>query len=150
MKLKYLSFFILISLFSCNKINHKESYPRIKTGKNIFQSGIATWYGPGFDNNLTTSGEQFDMYDYTAAHLKLDFQTILRVKNTKNNRIVIVRVNDRGPVNKKLILDLSKIAACNLDIPRKGSEKIEIEVLGNTKNNPLKGIFEIYRNLGNC
>ena len=88
------------------------------------------------------------MYCFTAAHLTIPLQTIIRVTNINNNRTVIIRVNDRGPVNTNLILDLSKIAANNLDIPRKGSGKIEIEILGQG-DNPMKKIFDVYRNMGN-
>lgn len=147
---KHLPFFLLFLVFSCEtETDYFENIPKITTQKTIYQTGIATWYGPGFDGRKTSSGESFDMYCYTAAHLKLPLQTIIRVTNVDNNRVVVVRVNDRGPVNPKLVLDLSKIAATNLDIPRKGSGKIEIEVLAEADMNPMEKLFIIYRNMGN-
>ena len=86
------------------------------------------------------------MYKFTAAHRTLPLGSLIRVTNVNNNRSVIVLVNDRGPVNKKLILDLSKISASNLDIIRKGSGRVEIELLASTAN-PLEKIFNTYKNI---
>ncbi|MEA3452541.1 MAG: septal ring lytic transglycosylase RlpA family protein [Bacteroidota bacterium] len=146
-KMLFLS--LVFFLFSCsNDMNYIDNVNKVKTEKKIYQVGISTWYGPGFDGRTTYSGEKYDMYAFTAAHRKLPMKSIIRVRNVKNNRSIVIRVNDRGPVNKNLILDLSKISANNLDIPRKGSGKIEIEVLS-TSRNPLKKVFDVYRNIGN-
>lgn len=140
---------IVLFLFSCsNEIGDFHSIEKVQTPRKIYQKGVSTWYGPGFDGHKTSSGERYDMYLFTAAHRELPLKSIIRVKNTNNNRTVVIRVNDRGPMNKKLILDLSKIAANNLDIPRKGSGKVEIEVLSSS-NNPMKKVFDVFRNLGN-
>ena len=83
--------------------------------------GKATWYGPKFHGKSTASGERFDMYKLTAAHRTLPFGTKVRVTNLKNNKSVIVRVNDRGPWgNKNLIIDLSRAAARKIDSERDG------------------------------
>lgn len=141
--------FLVLFLFSCsNEIGNLHSIEKVQTPRKIYQKGISTWYGPGFNGRKTSSGEKYDMYLFTAAHRELPLKSIIRVKNLNNNRTVVIRVNDRGPVNKKLILDLSKIAANNLDIPRKGSGKVEIEVLSSSKN-PMKKVFDVFRNLGN-
>lgn len=140
---------LVLFLFSCsNDAGIVKNSTKVKTNKSIYQVGISTWYGPGFDGRTTYSGEKYDMYAFTAAHRKLPMKSIIRVRNVKNNRSIVIRVNDRGPVQKSLILDLSRIAANNLDIPRKGSGKIEIEVLSTSKN-PMKKVFDVYRNLGN-
>jgi len=138
-------------VYSCSDDDSDEvlmQVPVVKTQKNIYQTGIATWYGPGFDGRKTSSGQVYDMFAFTAAHLYLPLGTIIRVRNVANNRTTVVLVNDRGPVNTSLVLDLSKIAATNLDIVRKGSGKIEIELL-TTSENPLEKIFQLYRNVGN-
>ncbi len=141
--------FATIFIFSCSSdIDVTKNYPKISTQKKVYQKGIATWYGPGFQGRHTSSGQLYDMYKFTAAHRDLPLGSIIRVKNTENNREVIVLVNDRGPVNTKLVLDLSKIAANNLDIPRKGSGKVEIEILS-ASSNPLEKIFEVYKNIAN-
>lgn len=56
---------------------------------------LASWYGPGFDGNLTANGEVFDQYDLTVAHPNLPFGTRLQISYNGNS--VIARVNDRGP-----------------------------------------------------
>jgi len=145
------SIFVLLIFFliACSeKVEYIDQFPKVSTAKQIHQTGVSTWYGPGFQGRKTSSGERYDMFCFTAAHRELPLQTIIRVTNVKNHRSVIIRVNDRGPVHTALILDLSKIAANNLDITRKGSGKVELEILGGGKN-PLKKIFDVYRNLGN-
>lgn len=81
-------------------------------------NGLASWYGPYFHGRLTANGEIFDQNVLTAAHKSLPFNTVLQVRNLKNNRSVVVRINDRGPYIGKRSLDLSKAAAQCL-----GSEK---------------------------
>lgn len=80
----------------------------------------ASWYGPGFHGKKTASGERFNQNDMTAAHKNLNFGTKLRVVNPKNNKYVVVKINDRGPYTKGRGLDLSKAAANQLDIKDKG------------------------------
>lgn len=71
-------------------------------------SVITSWYGPGFNGNLTANGERFNQNGLTAAHKTLPFGTRLRVCF---KRCVVVRVNDRGPYIQGRSIDLSKGAA---------------------------------------
>ena len=71
----------------------------------------ASWYGPGFQGNLTANGEVYDQYQVSAAHKSLPFGTKLRVCNTLNDLCVDVRINDRGPYIAGRGLDLSRGAA---------------------------------------
>lgn len=73
--------------------------------------GTASWYGPYFHGRITATGEVFDQYQLTVAHKTLPFGTQLKVRNLRNDRTVVVRVNDRGPYIGKRSLDLSKAAA---------------------------------------
>lgn len=82
--------------------------------------GKASWYGPGFQGKRTASGERFDMNALTAAHRTLPFGTRVRVRNLRNGREVVVRVNDRGPHVNDRIIDLSKAAAAALDLVQAG------------------------------
>jgi rare lipoprotein A len=75
------------------------------------QSGIASWYGPGFHGRRTANGERFNTNELTAAHRSLPFGTRVRVKSMVNGKEVIVRINDRGPFIKGRIIDLSRAAA---------------------------------------
>jgi len=89
--------------------------------------GYATYYGPGFHGKKTASGETFDMYKMTCAHRTLPFGTSLIVTNLSNKKSVKVRVNDRGPFVKGVILDLSLGAAKKIGID--GKEKVEIRII---------------------
>ncbi len=150
-KMKYLTkitfYLALFLLISC-KTNYEEKYlqPKIVRYAVIYQTGYSTWYGPGFDGKLTATGEVYDMYDYTAAHRTLPLNTLIRVQNVHNGRWVVVRVNDRGPVRKSLVLDLSKLAAIELQMTDKGSAKVRIQILSQSKN-PLGRLVEVCENL---
>ncbi len=74
-------------------------------------SGLASWYGSYFHGRQTANGEIYDQHALTVAHPSLPFNTYLKVTNQKNNKSVIVRVNDRGPYIPPRVLDLSNIAA---------------------------------------
>lgn len=88
--------------------------------------GFASWYGEPFHGRRTASGERFDMHAYTAAHRSLPFGTILRVQNTKNGRVILVEVTDRGPFIKKRVVDLSYRAARHLGV---SVTSVELEAL---------------------
>jgi rare lipoprotein A len=95
----------------------------------IHHTGHASWYGGAHHGRTTASGERFDMYALTAAHPSLPFGTRLRVVNLANDRVVVVRVNDRGPTVRGRILDLSYAAARALDAVRAGVIPVRITVL---------------------
>ncbi len=88
--------------------------------------GFASWYGVPFHGRRTASGERFDMHAYTAAHRSLPFGTILRVENTKNGRVILVEVTDRGPFIKKRVVDLSYRAARHIGV---SVTSVELEAL---------------------
>jgi rare lipoprotein A len=81
-----------------------------------FQSGQASWYGPGFHGRKTASGEIFNTQDMTAAHRTLPFGSRVRVTNQRTGRSTIVRINDRGPYAHGRIIDLSRASAEALGI----------------------------------
>src|ERR1700721_3238543 len=85
-----------------------------------YQVGTASWYGQIFDGKPTASGEPYDMYDMTAAHLKLPMGSYVRVTNLRNGRAIVVRVNDRGPIVPGRIIDLSYGAALALGYDKRG------------------------------
>ncbi len=117
-----LTILTMFSLFSCKEKENKE--PKYV----LYQKGEASWYGPGFNGKKTASGETFNMNKLTAAHRTLKFGTIVRVTNLKNNKQVEVVINDRGPVSKSRIIDLSKKAAKELNIIDSGVAKVKIEI----------------------
>jgi len=107
----------------------KKYYPtEVSIGDSF--SGIASWYGPNFHNKLTSNGEYYNMYDMTAAHKTLPMNTMLKVTSLENNKQIIVRINDRGPFVKSRIIDLSNAAAHRIDMVKKGTAPVRIEVIG--------------------
>jgi len=87
----------------------------------------ASWYGPRFHGRTTANGEIYDQTALTAAHKSLRFGTILKVTNPRNNKSVIVRINDRGPYIPGRQLDLSKAAAEELDVIKNGVKRLKVE-----------------------
>lgn len=93
------------------------------------QRGVASWYGTKFHGRLTSSGDVYDMYKMTAAHKTLPLPSYVKVTNLRNQKQVIVKVNDRGPFVDNRIIDLSYAAAKKLGITRHGTADVEIEVV---------------------
>jgi rare lipoprotein A len=107
-----------------------------KTIVNYIDKGVmtASWYGPRFNGKLTANGEVFDQSAYTAAHKDLKFGTLLKLTNLRNNKSIVVRINDRGPFISGRQLDLSKAAALSLGMVERGVVKLKVEQIS------LKGV----------
>ena len=88
--------------------------------------GNASYYSDKLHGRRTASGEPYHRDSLTCAHLKFPFGTLLKVRNPKNDRTVIVRVTDRGPYSKRFVIDLSRAAAQELGIIRAGFAMVEI------------------------
>lgn len=95
------------------------------------EHGEASWYGGKFQGRQTANGEKFDTNLLTAAHKTLPFNTIVEVKNLENDKIVHVRINDRGPFVEGRIIDLSRAAASKLDMVGAGVAKVEVRIIEN-------------------
>jgi rare lipoprotein A len=103
---------------------------RHQTGKNQpYQIGTASWYGEYFVGKPTASGEDFDMYDMTAAHPTLPLGSYVRVTNLRNGRAVVVKVNDRGPIVPGRIIDLSYGAAQVLQFENRGLQRVRLDLV---------------------
>ncbi len=100
-----------------------------ENGNDIFQVGIASWYGGKFNGRRTSNGEIYDMYKLTAAHKELKFNTLVEVENLRNRKRVIVRINDRGPFVKDRIIDLSYKAAISLGIDEEGTAPVALRIV---------------------
>lgn len=88
--------------------------------------GVASYYSDRYHGKRTASGEPYNMNEMTAAHRRLPFGAKVRVTNLRNNRSVLVRINDRGPFVRGRVIDLSLAAARKLDMVRAGVTKVEI------------------------
>ncbi|MCH8925362.1 MAG: septal ring lytic transglycosylase RlpA family protein [Proteobacteria bacterium] len=93
------------------------------------ETGIASWYGPGFHGRATANGEVFDQNALTGAHRTLPMPSMVRVTNLDNGRSIKVRINDRGPFKNGRIIDLSRRAADLLGFRRIGTAKVRVEVV---------------------
>lgn len=98
-----------------------------KPAVQIFQRGIASWYGPRFQGRRTASGSRYNMYAYTAAHRTLPFGTMVKVTNVGNGRSVLVRITDRGPYIRGRIIDLSYSAGRVLELD--GIAQVTLEIV---------------------
>jgi rare lipoprotein A len=104
-----------------------------------YQVGTASWYGQIFHGKPTASGEPYDMYDMTAAHLTLPMGSYVKVTNLRNGRAVVVRVNDRGPIVPGRIIDLSYGAAQALQFKQRGLQRVRLDLVAADPQQPKPG-----------
>ncbi len=91
--------------------------------------GFASWYGAQFHRRRTASGERFDMKALTAAHPTLPFGSRVCVRSQMTGRVVVVRINDRGPHVRNRVIDLSRGAAEALGMVGLGLKPVELFAL---------------------
>ena len=106
-----------------------KSYHVRNTADGYLERGVASWYGTKFNGRATSSGELYDICQFTAAHKTLPLPSTVRVTNLDNGRSVVVRVNDRGPFHSGRIIDLSYAAAVRLGVDRTGTARVELRAL---------------------
>ena len=121
-----------------------ELYEPLRDHNGYVEEGTASWYGPDFHGKSTSCGEIYDMNAMTSAHKILPMGTKLRVTNLRNQRSIVVRVNDRGPFVKSRILDLSFAAAKQLDAVASGTAPVRIEAIaGDSGSAIILGPFTV-------
>ena len=104
------------------KINGQWYYPAVDYQYD--ETGMASWYGPGFHGKTTANGEVFDQNKISAAHRTLPMPSVVKVTNLENGMVLNnVRINDRGPFARNRIIDLSKKAAEELGFIKKWGRK---------------------------
>jgi peptidoglycan lytic transglycosylase len=108
-----------------------------------YQVGTASWYGQIFQGKPTASGEPYEMYDMTAAHLKLPMGSYVKVTNLRNGRAVVVRVNDRGPIVPGRIIDLSYGAAQALQFKARGLQRVRLDLVNNPNPTQHKSAYQM-------
>ena len=91
--------------------------------------GKASYYYGRWIGRKTANGEIYRAKDVTAAHKTLPFNTMARVTNLKNGKSVMVRINNRGPYIKGRIIDLSLVAAQQIEMTKAGVVPVRVEVL---------------------
>ncbi|GAB5387223.1 MAG: septal ring lytic transglycosylase RlpA family protein [Alphaproteobacteria bacterium] len=106
---------------------------------NYVETGVASWYGPGFHGRKTANGELYNQNYLTAAHRTLPMPSLVRVTNLENGRSIIVRVNDRGPFAHNRIIDMSARGAELLGFRTKGLARVKVEILPEESRQLAKG-----------
>ncbi len=91
------------------------------------QIGQASWYD--LVGGRTSSGERLDTITFTAAHRSLPLGSRAKVTDLDTGRSVIVRINDRGPYNRRFIIDLSPRAADELGMRHAGVAAVAVEAV---------------------
>jgi rare lipoprotein A len=104
-------------------------YHILKNAKNYDETGIASWYGMKFDKFRTSSGEPYSVTGMSAASKTLPLPTYVQVTNLKNNKQVIVKVNDRGPFHENRIIDLSYVAAAKIGMLPTGTALVRVKAI---------------------
>ncbi|MBQ1498214.1 MAG: septal ring lytic transglycosylase RlpA family protein [Sphingomonas sp.] len=89
-------------------------------------TGEASYYADRFAGRRTASGEAYDPSDFTAAHRSLPFGTRVRVTDIGSGRSVVVRINDRGPWDKGRLIDISRAAANEIGLARRGRGTVSL------------------------
>lgn len=103
-------------------------YP-LPSAEGFVEEGIASWYGTDFHGKPTACGEPYDMWAMTAAHKTLPLGTYVKVTNLRNQRSIVLRVNDRGPFVGGRVIDLSCKAAQELGSYGKGTAPVRVEAV---------------------
>jgi rare lipoprotein A len=98
------------------------------------QTGVASWYGKDHQGLVTANGERYDMNAMTAAHRDLPFHTIARVTSVATGKSVKVRINDRGPMVKGRVIDLSSAAGSAIGMGDSGLMTVRIEVFASDQS----------------
>ena len=114
-----------ILLAGCASVQSADSAKRAVN----LERGQASFYADRYQSRKTASGERYDHGKRTAAHKTLPFGTRVKVTNTKNNKTVVVKINDRGPFVKGRIIDLSKSAFSRIGNTSAGILPVTLEVI---------------------
>ncbi|EKD5485953.1 endolytic peptidoglycan transglycosylase RlpA [Salmonella enterica] len=102
-----------------------KSYKIVQDPSRFSQAGLAAIYDAEPGSNLTASGEMFDPMQLTAAHPTLPIPSYARITNLANGRMIVVRINDRGPYSTDRVISLSRAAADRLNTSNNTKVRID-------------------------
>lgn len=114
-----------------------KSYKIVQDASRFSQAGLATIYDAEPGSNLTASGEAFDPMQLTAAHPTLPIPSYARITNLANGRMIVVRINDRGPYGNDRVISLSRAAADRLNTSN--NTKVRIDPIIVAQDGSLSG-----------
>jgi rare lipoprotein A len=113
-----------------NKGHHKAAAAKHNAAAIKVQYGVASYYANKFEGRKTYTDEIFSQKKLTAASNTLPMHTWVRVTNLRNNRSVIVKINDKMHPRNKRLIDLSQAAAVRLGYKGRGLTHVRVDVLG--------------------
>jgi len=116
-----------------------QTYNVLPSPRGYVERGIASFYGNKFHGYKTSSLEEYDMYQFSAAHKTLPLPSYARVTNLETGKSVIVRINDRGPFHENRIIDLSFAAAVKIGVWPKGTGLVEVRAIDPSEANSDRG-----------
>lgn len=102
-----------------------KSYKIVQDPSRFSEAGLAAIYDAEPGSNLTASGEMFDPMQLTAAHPTLPIPSYARITNLANGRMIVVRINDRGPYGTDRVISLSRAAADRLNTSNNTKVRID-------------------------
>ncbi len=105
------------------------------------QAGVASYYADSFHGRRTSSGDRYDRNAFSAAHRTLPLGTRVRVTDIDSGESVVVQVNDRGPFGRGRVIDLSRAAAAEIGLTRKGVAEVRLDVLNRSEPLTLADLF---------
>ncbi|HGI8339840.1 TPA: endolytic peptidoglycan transglycosylase RlpA, partial [Klebsiella aerogenes] len=114
-----------------------KSYKIVQDPANFTQTGLAAIYDAEPNSNLTASGEAFDPTQLTAAHPTLPIPSYARITNLANGRMIVVRINDRGPYGNDRVISLSRASADRLNTSN--NTKVRIDPIIVSQDGALSG-----------
>ena len=112
-------------------------YTIVQDPSRFSQAGFAAIYDAEPGSNLTASGEAFDPTQITAAHPTLPIPSYARITNLANGRMIVVRINDRGPYGNDRVISLSRAAADRLNTSN--NTKVRIDPIIVAQDGTLSG-----------
>lgn len=119
---------ITLFFWGCSHFTLQAQKSEFSQKPDFFLTGKASWYGGYFHGRKTANGETYNMYSLTAAHKSLPFGSVVKVTNLENQKIVFVRINDRGPYIQGRHIDLSLAAAQKLGMVGSGVVPVKLEI----------------------
>lgn len=106
-----------------------KTYHVLKSPYGYHAVGTASWYGTAFNGHKTSTGEQYNMLQMTAASKVLPLPCFAKVTNLHTHKSIIVEINDRGPFEKNRLIDLSYAAALKLGIVGSGTALVAVDTI---------------------
>ena len=112
-------------------------YHILASAEGYRERGQASWYGEPFHGRKTANGETYDMNELSAAHKTLPLNSWVEVRNLDNNKVLAVRINDRGPFIRGRIIDLSREAAKEMDMLKTGVARVSVRSISKERARQL-------------